>query len=55
MNLLAKADLDAQHIGRGLRPERVGGTGAREPRHHQPVDLTLFNARLVEQLFQNLA
>ena len=31
MNLLAKADLDAQHVGRGLRPERVGGTGPVSP------------------------
>ncbi len=55
MDLLAEADLEPQHVGRGLRPERVGGAGAGQAGHHQAVDLVLLDAGLVEQLFENLA
>ena len=55
VDLLAEADLEPQHVGRGLRPERIGGAGAGQARHHQAVDLVLVDAGLVEQLFENLA
>ncbi len=55
VDLLAEADLEAQHVGRGLRPEWIGGAGAGQARHHQAVDLILVDAGLVEQRFQNLA
>ena len=55
VDLLAESDLEPQHVGRGLRPERIGGAGAGQARHHQAVDLVLVDAGLVEQLFENLA
>ena len=55
VDLLAEADLEPQHVGRGLRPERIGGAGAGQARHHQAVDLVLVDAGLVEQLLENLA
>ena len=55
VHLLAEADLEPQHVGRGLRPERIAGAGAAQARHHQAVDLALVDAGLVEQVFENLA
>ncbi len=55
VDLLAEADLEPQHVGRGLRPERIAGAGAGQARHHQAVDLVLLEAGLVEQVFENLA
>ncbi len=55
VDLLAEADLEPQHVGGGLRPERVGGAGAGQARQHEPVDLVLVDAGLVEQLLEDLA
>ena len=52
VDLLAEANLEAQHVGRGLRPERISGTGAGQSRHHQAVDLVFGDASLVEQLLK---
>ena len=55
VHLLAEADLEPQHVGRGLRPERIGGAGAGQARHDQAVDLVLVDAGLVEQGLEHLA
>ena len=55
VHLLAEADLEPQHVGGGLRPERVGGAGAGQPRHDQAVDLVLVGAGLVKQGFEHLS
>jgi hypothetical protein len=55
MDLLAEANLEAQHVGRGLCPERISGTGAGQSRHHQAIDLVFGDASLVEQILKNLA
>ncbi len=53
IHLLAEADLETQHVGYGLRPEDVAGAGAGHPRHHEPIDLVLFNAGAVEQRLEH--
>src|SRR5262249_38981869 len=50
---LAEVDLEAELIGRSLRPERIAGTGHR-PRQDEAVDLPLLEAGLVEQRLEDL-
>ena len=54
VDLLAEADIEPQHVGRGLRPERIGGAGAGQARHDEAVNLVLVDTGLVEQLLEHL-